>query len=182
MLGVLVVIGITICAIQCVRVPHLLIATLWLAGASALLSVMLALLGAAEVAVIELSVGAGLVTVLFVFAIGIAGESRPALSSLVPKPLAWGLASLVASVFVWLIQLAPAEISMAGEVALVEVMWEQRKLDVWMQLILLFVGVLGILGLLIEAKLPTPNHNHHTVCQVNASKTQPVTSLEKEQA
>ena len=188
MLIVLVAVGVTLCAIQCVRVPHLLICTLWLAGASALLSVMFALLGAAEVAVIELSVGAGLVTVLFVFAVGIAGESSQTLSSLVPKPLAWGVMLLVAGIFVWFIQIVPAEISAARPATLVEVMWEQRKLDVWMQLVLLFVGVLGILGLLVEAKLPVANHNRQAKGEADASEiqpdalVQPVTLVGKEQA
>jgi len=52
----------------------LIASALWLAGVSALVSIMCYLLGAYAVAVIELSVGAGLVTVLFVFAISIAGE------------------------------------------------------------------------------------------------------------
>ncbi len=171
MWGILLAVGIAFCAIQCMRVSHLLLCAVWLAGASALLSVMLALLGAAEVAVIELSVGAGLVTVLFVFAIGIAGEPNQALPALVPKPLAWGLAILLVGVLAWLILLIPLEVAPAGGPPLFEVMWEQRKLDVWMQLVFLFVGVLGILGLLAEAKLPVLNP--HGQAQQGASLPTP---------
>ena len=48
--------------------------TLWLAAVSALVGLLLYQLGAWEIAVIELSVGAGLVTVLMVFAITMIGD------------------------------------------------------------------------------------------------------------
>ena len=71
---ILIIIGMLLCAVMAVRTQRLLVSALWLAGASALVSLWMYILGAPEVAVIELSVGAGLVTVLFVFAINIAGE------------------------------------------------------------------------------------------------------------
>ncbi len=74
MFDLLIVAATLVCALQAVRSRRLLMSALWLAGASALVALMMYLLGAPEVAVIELSVGAGLVTVLFVFAINIAGE------------------------------------------------------------------------------------------------------------
>ena len=77
MFDLLIVAALLACALQAVRGTRLLIAALWLAGASALTALMMFRLGAPEVAVIELSVGAGLVTVLFVFAINIAGEEPP---------------------------------------------------------------------------------------------------------
>ena len=58
-------------ALQAIRAVHLLHSAVWLAATSAMLSILFYLLGAPYVAVIELSVGAGLVTVLFIFAIGI---------------------------------------------------------------------------------------------------------------
>jgi uncharacterized MnhB-related membrane protein len=89
MVYILIVIGLLGCAIQAVRASRLLISALWLAGASALTALLMYLLGAPEVAVIELSVGAGLVTVLFVFAINIAGEERLDIMPVMPRPLAW---------------------------------------------------------------------------------------------
>ena len=74
-----------ICAIQAIRARRLIVSALWLAGTSAILSLIFYLVGAYLVAVIELSVGAGLVTVLFVFAISIAGEEAVELRSLVPE-------------------------------------------------------------------------------------------------
>jgi hypothetical protein len=35
---------------------------------------------------------------------------------------------------------------------LIRALWEQRVLDVWIQMVLIFAGVLGILGLLAEGK------------------------------
>ena len=112
-------------------------------------------LGAPEVAVIELSVGAGLVTVLFVFAINIAGEEPPvALRSLVPWPLA-ALAVLCAG--------RPGggdgparAADRTGAVVRAEsfatVLWEQRGLDAVLQVVLIVGGVLAVLGLLAERR------------------------------
>jgi hypothetical protein len=38
-----------------------------------------------------------------------------------------------------------------------EALWGARVLDVWIQIILIFAGVLGVLGLLAEARRPA----HH---------------------
>ena len=59
--------GAAFCAYRAMISTHLLPSTLYLACVSALASITLYLLGAQEVAVIELSVGAGLVTVLLVY-------------------------------------------------------------------------------------------------------------------
>jgi NADH:ubiquinone oxidoreductase subunit 6 (subunit J) len=73
-------------AIQAIRAKRLLHSALWLAGVSAFLAFIFYLLGAHQVAVIELSVGAGLVTVLFVFAISLAGEDLQTEGQFVPRP------------------------------------------------------------------------------------------------
>jgi uncharacterized MnhB-related membrane protein len=64
------------CGLRAIHAQRLVAAALWLAAVSALNAVVLYEMGAREAAVIELSVGAGLVTVLFVFAIGIAGDGQ----------------------------------------------------------------------------------------------------------
>jgi uncharacterized MnhB-related membrane protein len=143
-----------VCALQAVRGTRLLIAALWLAGASALTALMMFRLGAPEVAVIELSVGAGLVTVLFVFAINIAGEEPPVtLRSLVPAPVAWILAlgaiGLGAAMALPLRPEAPAG---QGE-TFATVLWQNRSLDVLLQVVLIVGGVLAVLGLLAEGRL-----------------------------
>ena len=88
MINIILAIGTLVCAVQAIRSERLIVSSIWLAGTSAFISVIMFLLGAPEVAVIELSVGAGLVTVLFVFAINIAGDEKIPRKTIIPKPLA----------------------------------------------------------------------------------------------
>jgi uncharacterized MnhB-related membrane protein len=154
MFDLLIVAVMLVCAFQAVRGPRLLIAALWLAGASALTALMMYRLGAPEVAVIELSVGAGLVTVLFVFAINIAGEEPPVrLRSLVPGPIAClvvlcaiGLGAAMA------LPNLRAESTLVQSERFATVLWERRTLDVLLQVVLIIGGVLAVLGLLAEGR------------------------------
>jgi uncharacterized MnhB-related membrane protein len=149
----LIAVGLLICAIQAVRAQRLLLSALWLAGASALTALMIYLLGAPEVAVIELSVGAGLVTVLFVFAINIAGEEPISTISIVPKPLAWFLTLVSIFMLIYLnrdLVGIPVNILAPLGSQFNEVLWENRVLDVLLQMVMVFCGVMGVLGLLAE--------------------------------
>jgi uncharacterized MnhB-related membrane protein len=157
MFDLLIVAAMLVCAFQAIRGTRLLIAALWLAGTSALTALMMFRLGAPEVAVIELSVGAGLVTVLFVFAINIAGEEPPVtLRSLVPAPLAY-----IAALCAVGLGAAMALPNLRAESALVQsdrfatVLWEHRSLDVLLQVVLIIGGVLAVLGLLAEGRAQT---------------------------
>ncbi len=153
MFDVLTVAAIFVCALMAVREERLLISALWLAGTSALAALVMYRLGAPEVAVIELSVGAGLVTVLFVFAIGIAGEEGSRLRSIVPKPLAAALVLLAVILLIALnLPLFGLAIPFASgsEPSFAQVMWQARGADVLVQLVLILAGVLGVLGLLGE--------------------------------
>jgi hypothetical protein len=42
----------------------------------------------------------------------------------------------------------------AAEADFATVMWQQRAMDVWLQIALIFAGVLGMLGLLTEELVP----------------------------
>ncbi len=149
---VLLSLGAVFCAYRAVRSHRLLASSLYLAGVSALVSVMLFLLGATEVAVIELSVGAGLVTVLLVYALSVVGEDAQDPVSVVPRPLAFVLVALVAGLIGWMtLPLMPLP-QATRDLLLVDVLWKKRALDVWIQMVLIFSGVLGILGLLAESK------------------------------
>jgi uncharacterized MnhB-related membrane protein len=149
---VVLVAGFTICAIQAMRARRLLVTALWLAGVSALVSVLLYMLGGPQVAVIELSVGAGLVTVLLVYAIGVAGEATHDMPSLIPKPLAWGLILLSAAMLGWLVWPMHGATSPVEEPGFTNVLWEGRALDVWLQIMVVFSGVLGVLGLVASPR------------------------------
>lgn len=153
MVYVLLGIGILVCAVLAVVSKRLLISAIWLALTSALVSIILYLLGAHHIAVIELSVGAGLVTVLFVFAINIAGEDITALKSIVPKPIALALIIGALALLVFLVLRAVGVIPLPNAfVTQSEILWQSRYLDLLLQIALIFAGVLGVLGLLADSK------------------------------
>lgn len=153
---VILVLLILFCAYRAIRAARLTNVTIWLAATSALAAVLIYFLGAAEVAVIELSVGAGLVTVLFVFAFSITGEATFDEKTLLPRSLIWVLVLAVVSVLAWLI--LPIQEPSALDIRIrlpitIEpdfghMLWQQRGLDVIVQMVLIFAGVMGLLGLL----------------------------------
>ena len=150
---ILLLVGITICALGAVRAKRLLVSALWLAGSSALVAMLMYLFGAREVAVIELSVGAGLVTVLFVFAINIAGEDTRAVRSILPRPLAWGLVLLGLGLLAFLVVPRQAiQPEAAVGLSFFQAVWQDRQLDVLLQVTIMFAGILGVLGLLAAGK------------------------------
>lgn len=150
----LVTIAAVFCAYRVMRARRLLNVTIWLAVTSALVAVLLYQLGAPEVAVIELSVGAGLVTVLFVFAFSITGEITFDDLTLIPRPLAWLLAGGAIALLGWFtLPIAPS-ISSGEDITFARMLWEQRGLDVLAQVVLIFSGVMGLLGLLADRPLP----------------------------
>jgi uncharacterized MnhB-related membrane protein len=157
MVHIVVVAAILICSVQAVRAPRLLLSALWLAGASAATALLIYLLGAPELAVIDLSVGAGLVTVLFVFAINISGEEALVLSPIVPRPLAWGMVLVSILLLAWMnadLFFIEVEMHQAVQSEFKHVLWEDRALDLLLQIALIFTGVLGVLGLLAESQQP----------------------------
>jgi uncharacterized MnhB-related membrane protein len=157
--GILVV-GALICAVLALRVNRLMIAALWLAVSSALLAALFYIMGAPEIGVIELSVGAGLVTVLLVFAISVAGNEPQDMRQLLPRPVSWTLALIAFGLLAWkvlpAINMLPT--SATAIPTFTEALWQQRSLDVLVQIVLIFAGVLGFLGLLSpELKAPQPH-------------------------
>lgn len=152
---ILIVAGFLVCAVQAIHAKRLLLSALWLAGTSALVALEMNLLGAPEVAAIELSVGAGLVTVLFVFAINIAGEEEVAQLArqlpIVPRPLAWTLVLASVLLLGWMnLDVLGIHVEIQQTMEFKAVLWENRVLDVLLQMVLIFAGVLGVLGLLAE--------------------------------
>jgi uncharacterized MnhB-related membrane protein len=158
----LIAVGTLVCATLAIRTKRLLISAIWLAFTSALVALMIFLLGAPQIAVIELSVGAGLVTVLFVFAINIAGEEVVDVKSVLPKPLAWGSVLLAAGLAIFLILRAVGIVQFPEAVANADkfILWDHRYLDFLLQIVLIFAGVLGVLGLLANSK-STPHQEDH---------------------
>ena len=160
MLIALSLLACVLAAAAAVRARGLLASGMCLAGTSALLALALYLLDAAYVAVIELSVGAGLVAVLFAFSVvGGGGDSfraRPAL----PR---W-LAAILVGVPVMLLALLivqsgpPRAVTPDHQIGFVETMWNERGLDALGQVLLLFVAAVGVKVLVGGLPSQTPQH------------------------
>jgi len=155
MLNLLLVVGLLFCAVQAIRAVRLLVSAVWLAGLSICLAIFLYAVGALEIAVIELSVGIGLVTVLIVFAFAITGEEVADVQLLFPRAMAWGLVLVATALLAWMIIPWPGAPPSASERSFVAVLWEQRGLDVLVQVVLIFTGVLGVLRILADHHLPS---------------------------
>jgi uncharacterized MnhB-related membrane protein len=150
------IVAMVVCAFLAMQAKRLLSSALWLAGCSAFVSILFYMMGAAELAVIELSVGAGLVTVLFVLAISVAGEDPIELKSMIRKPIAWALVLIPIGLLAFTIIPSLEIARTTGEPAFAEVMWQQRGLDALVQSGLIFAAVVGMLGLLSDAKVRGP--------------------------
>jgi uncharacterized MnhB-related membrane protein len=147
----IILVGILICAYQAVRNKRLLVSAMWLAGTSALVSIMMYLLGAYQVAVIELSVGAGLVTVLFVFAINIAGDEPIPNLSFIPKSLARIFTILAVVIIGWqILPMLNFPIEINQDAGFQQMVWESRKVDLYLQVVMIFAGVISMLRLLTD--------------------------------
>jgi len=145
--------GAVFCAYRAIVAKRILSATIYLACISALVSATLYVLGAAQVAVMELSVGAGLVTVLLVYALSVVGDDAMDPASVIPKPLAFGVVGMMALLLGWMAFPAVRTTAAVGSFDLSSALWQNRVLDVWIQIVLIFSGVMGVLGLLSE-KVP----------------------------
>ena len=139
-------IAIVVCGLQAIWSIRLLNATLWLMAVSALVATLLYALGAWQLAVIELSVGAGLVTVLMVFAITMVGDEQ-----WTAKSGSVVLSGVIILCFLMLIILTlppQTNASPTNTSVLSTILWKDRGLDIIAQIALMFAGVLGVLGIL----------------------------------
>ena len=142
--------GVIFFAYRAIMSKRILPATIYLACISALVSCVIYMLGAAQVAVMELSVGAGLVTVLLVYAVSVVGDDTFDPPSVVPKPLAFVIVGMIAILLGWMAYPAIPAYFEHGSLSLAISLWQSRVLDVWIQIALIFSGVMGVLGLLSE--------------------------------
>lgn len=170
------------CAIMAVRATRLLGAALWLAGVSIAVALMLYQLGAVVMAVIELSLSVGLITILLVFAISMVGADSPdqPVRRLINVPLVVAMVLLVAGLSVPL--LIPQEPAPADSFS--ATFWQHRESDVIAQISLIFAGVLGVLGLLAEGgrvarKQPTRMTTPSTEVRLDADLPTPEPELER---
>jgi len=134
------------CAIRAVQAAQLLASVLWLAGVSATSAVILFVIGAHTMAVIELSLSLGLVTVLLVFAISMVGANSP--DTVIRKKPDLLLVMLVMIVLVTLILPANPAAPESDGSSFSTVLWETRQPDILVQIAMIFAGVMGVLRLL----------------------------------
>jgi uncharacterized MnhB-related membrane protein len=157
------VIGAIFCSLMAMTARNLLAATVWLAAVSAQVAMLMYLMGAETVAVIELSVGAGLVTVLFVFAISTAGEETtdPGPISGTYAVVAATLAIVLTTLLVWMVLPAPeaAETAAAAGLTFAQTLWQQRSLDTLLQIVLISAGAMAVLGLISNSRDDSSTHD-----------------------
>jgi NADH:ubiquinone oxidoreductase subunit 6 (subunit J) len=152
MLLVLSLLGAVGCAVCTLSVKRLLTAAIWLAGASAFTAGALYTLGGHVVAVMELSVGAGLVTILFVFAIDLVGDAPRKSPPRVPRWLAVVLVVAIALALAGLLFPFRAAAEPATGASGTVRLWGERQLDVLLQVVWLVSGALTVSGLLVERR------------------------------
>jgi len=155
---IIVLASLVLSAIGTVMIRNLLIAAITLAGASAVLTIVLFIMGADIAAVMELSVCAGLVTAVFATTISLTKVSQGEELSAERKerlrrylPLPFILLVLGAGIFL----LWPGmDITIAGgnlaDAASRQVLWDKRALDMFGLVLIILAGVLGVAVLFKE--------------------------------
>ena len=152
---ILLLSGLVISAMACVMIRDLLKVAITLAAVSAILSVIMFLLGAHLAAVFELSVCSGLITVVFISAISMtrviskeesAEKDRARRKRFILLPVIL-IAVLTGALFIlWphLNSLIPyAEAANAGNE--MTIIWAGHKADLLGQIIIILAGVFGVL-------------------------------------
>lgn len=144
------------CAFWAVMAPNLLKAAIGLAVTSAILAVVMFRLSAPLAAVFELSVCAGLITVVFISVIsltspqaGSKGDGMKVLRRFAFLPLV----VLIAAVAFGMLDLKPdfsflPAIAPEGDMRLL--LWGQRQLDLFGQVVVLLAGIFGVVVLFKE--------------------------------
>ena len=142
-------------ALYTVMTPRLLMAAIGLAVTSVILAIIMYAMGAVWAAVLELSVCAGLITVVFVSAISLTGPAikeeekmwaRMKFKRFAPLPLILLVAAGLFAVWVRTegtpIVITTAAIPAIAEVR--EVLWTTRQADLLGQILLMLTGVFGV--------------------------------------
>ena len=149
-----------LCALWAVMATDILKSAIALALASVFLSVAMFLLGSPLAAVFELSVCAGLITVIFISVVSMIkpeGHDRAEDMTLrknrrLKKYLPLPLLLIVAGILLWMVRVDMPALPVAdvSPLKLSEVMWGERRVDLAGQAIIILVGVFGIVVLFKE--------------------------------
>ncbi len=152
-----------ICAIFAVVRTRVIRAAIMLASVSVLVTLILFLLDAPLAAVFELSVCAGLITVIFISVIGLTNpltseERCEERESMFKKFLLLPVVVIVCGIFFWLltkgINMVPAvPVEGAGDIITDKmIMWHLRQIDLIGQVIIILAGVFGVVVLFKDNK------------------------------
>jgi len=155
-LDVIMLVLMVVCALWAVIAPNLLKAAIGLAVTSAILAIIMFRLNAQLAAVFELSVCAGLITVVFISVISLThpmAESDANVRTVLRRFAFLPLLVLIVAVVFGMLDLKPDFSSlpaMAPEGDMRVVLWGQRQLDLFAQVVVLLTGIFGVVVLLKE--------------------------------
>jgi NADH-quinone oxidoreductase subunit J len=149
--------------VMAVLIKNLLKAAIALAATSAMLAVVMFFLGAPIAAVFELSVCAGLITVIFISAISlikpkspeeIKSETKGKINKFIFLPILLAITGAILWIFLGIDLTtvstnAPQAFDFA---ALKNVIWDTRQLDIVGQIIIILTGVVGVVVLFKGSK------------------------------
>jgi NADH-quinone oxidoreductase subunit J len=153
-LGLMLIFG-----VLAVMLRSMLKSAIALALASAMLAVIMYLLGSVWAAIFELSVCSGLVTVIFISAISLSNTDRKDLAKLyedkkrmVLLPLALIAGGIVLVFIVTLPVFSLPAIAQVTESAdtFREILWTHRQVDIWGQVLVIITGALTVVALFKE--------------------------------
>ncbi len=153
---ILMLAGLVVSALVCIMIRDLLKASIALAVVSAILSVIMFLLSAPLAAVFELSVCAGLITVVFISAISMTRirskeevaqmeKERRKRFALLPVILIVLLAGALFAIWPHLDALIPFNNAPLSAVTEQNFFWNKRQVDLLGQIIIILAGVYGVL-------------------------------------
>ncbi len=150
-LQILLLTGLVLFSILAILSKDLLKSAISLAVASLLLGIVFFRMGASYAGVFEISVVAGLITVLFILTIALTkaeGDVRESNLAKVVFPLFFVAFIIIdALVMKGLIQKIPALPGTAEQGAFGDVLWKQRSFDLIGQLAIILAGVFSVLAL-----------------------------------
>jgi NADH:ubiquinone oxidoreductase subunit 6 (subunit J) len=153
---ILLLAGLVVSAMVCIIIRDILKASIALAVVSAILSIIMFLLSAPLAAVFELSVCAGLITVVFISAISMTRirskeetsqmeKERRKRFVLLPVILIVLLAGALFAIWPHLDALIPFKASPLGTATEQNFFWNKRQVDLVGQIIIILAGVYGVL-------------------------------------
>ena len=157
-LDIVMLILMVACAFWAVMAGNLLKAAIGLAVTSAILAVVMFRLGAQLAAVFELSVCAGLITVIFISVISltrppVGTEGGDQKTKILRRFAFLPLVVLIAAVALGMLDFKPdfsSLLAQAPEGDMRLVLWGQRQLDLFGQVVVLLAGIFGVVVLFKE--------------------------------